>query len=231
MALLNPVYAAIVPFLFIVTVPLALFAGITTTLAFAVLICRVLVVYLDIALTLVNQSLLGVKIPLRLQQAAIRSNSPSPTRAGQSLSFRRRRRRPSSVSIGTITPVHDASLGLTPSVGAERDFEGVGGWRTGDDDAIWTTFNSRLELPDRQHNRNHHRSPSGGPTTPGEGGYLMMKRRNRSPEQATTKVPTSPNSSRTRTPSATRISFAAQNHSDSYFPLSMSSKPKKTSPI
>ncbi|TQS33551.1 hypothetical protein Golomagni_06100, partial [Golovinomyces magnicellulatus] len=205
MALLNPVNAAIVPFLFLVTVPLALFAGITTTLAFSVLICRVIVVYLDIALSLVNQSLAGVKIPLRLQQAAIRSNSPSPTRGQPSLSFRRRRRRPSSVSVGTITPVHghDASLGLTPSVGAERDYEGVGGWRIGDDDDIWTTINSRLELPDRHATRNHHRTPSGGPTTPGEGGYLMMKRRNRSPELSSPKMQTSPNSSRARTPSAT----------------------------
>jgi len=61
MALLNPVYAFVVPFLFVVTVPLAVFAGITTTIAFSVLILRVLAVYLDVALSFVPHYLGGRK--------------------------------------------------------------------------------------------------------------------------------------------------------------------------
>ncbi|KAK3192482.1 hypothetical protein K4F52_001281 [Lecanicillium sp. MT-2017a] len=249
MALINPVYAFVVPFLFVVTVPLAVFAGITTTLAFSVLICRVIIVYLDIALSLINRSLIGLKVPTHLHHAAARADTPSPTHSTANLVYhpRRRRRRPSSASIlsgGSITPVNngnDTGLGLIPSIGAERDFEGVGGWRVGDDD-IWTTINSRFELHDRQHARNHHRSPSGGgPTTPGDGGFLMMKRRTRSPESAAAAMtgplktaPTSPNCSRTRTPSASRVSFGGSSaFADGYFPFTMSSSKvpgKKQSP-
>lgn len=59
MAIPSPVYGLIVPFLCVVTLPLAIFAGITATLAFSVLMFRVLVVYLDIALSLLPQYLMG----------------------------------------------------------------------------------------------------------------------------------------------------------------------------
>ncbi|KAI9167190.1 hypothetical protein HJFPF1_03315 [Paramyrothecium foliicola] len=252
MALLNPVYAFFVPFLFVVTIPLALFAGITTLLAFSVLIFRVALVYLDIAISLVPQSIVGFKprryrpprqrlqLQPRAQQqqhrlniprlsptsTTIHSATPSPTLTPG----RRRRRRPSSASIisnGSTTPVGDGSLGLMPSVGPERDYEGIGGWRVGDDD-IWTTINSRLEFPDRRH---HHRSASGGAvTTPGEGSYLMMKGRTRSPEARASKPAISPNSSRARTPTGARISFAAVGGSDGYFPLTLSPKALKKQP-
>lgn len=233
MALLNPIYVLFVPFLFVVTVPMALFAGVTTTLAFSVLICRGILVYLDLAVSYVNRSLHGLKVPSRLHRAAARSDPPSPTPSYLALR-QRRRRRPSSVSSsilsgGSVTPVNDVGLGLTPSIGAERDYEGLGGWRVGDDE-IWTTINSRLELPDRQHARHHHRSPSGGgASTPGEGGMLMMKRRTRSPETKTAKAPgsagpASPNSSRTRTPSTSRVGFAPSLTQEGYFSLVMSPK-------
>lgn len=220
MALLNPVYAITIPFLFVVTVPLAVFAGITTTLAFSVLMLRVVVVYLDIALSLVPQCLGGRK-PRYLESAAApaspASSSPSPSLPP---SRRWRRRRSSSaLSAGSATPVSDGGLGLMPSIGPERDFEGLGGWRIGDDDRNWTMINSRLELPDRQHVRNHHRSPS-GPTTPADGGYLVMKGRTRSVE--TKRSSASPNSSRTRTPSGPYISFSKA-HSEGYFPSIMTS--------
>lgn len=234
MALLNPIYVLFVPFLFVVTVPMALFAGVTTTLAFSVLICRGILVYLDLALSYVNRSLHGLKVPSHLHQAAARSDPPSPTPSYLALR-RRRQRRPSSVSIlsgGTVTPVsNDVGLGLTPSIGAERDYEGLGGWRVGGDDEIWTTINSRLELPDRQHNRHHHRSPSGGgASTPGTGGdFLMMKRRTRSPETKAGKPPVSagpasPNSSRIRTPSTSRVGFGPSMTQEGYFSLVMSPK-------
>lgn len=57
-------------------------------------------------------------------------------------------------------------LGLSQSVGATRDFEGVGGWRLNnpnseEEDALWTKINSRLELP-AEHGRRHKRSLTGG---------------------------------------------------------------------
>jgi len=55
-------------------------------------------------------------------------------------------------------------LGLSQSIGAARDFEGVGGWRIGDredEEALWTSINSRLELP-AEHKRRHQRSHTSG---------------------------------------------------------------------
>jgi hypothetical protein len=222
MALLNPMYGFMVPFLFIFTIPLAILAGITTTLAFSVLILRVIIVYLDLAWALVPQYVFG-RTPGQLRYVS-KSPSASGSTSPADTSLHRRRRRPSSASVasaGTITPMSEAGLGLIPSVGIERDFEGVGGWRLGDDD-LWTQINSRLELPDnRPYGRNHQRSPSGGATTPGaEGGYLMMKSRNKSrntsPEAKASAV--SPNSSRTRTPTVVPAAFTSLGGDEGYFP-------------
>lgn len=254
MALLNPVYAFVVPFLFIVTVPLALLAGITTTFAFAVLIFRVIIVYLDVAFSLIPQSLASLKFQghyIRHQDQLAPASFASPTSSSirhslstssihqQSLFQRRRRRRPSStISIlstgGSTTPVGDYGLGLMPSVGPERDFEGIGGWRSGDDDDVWTAINSRMELPDRGFGRQHYRTPSGGgATTPGDGGVLMMKTRRRSPEsRGSAMTASSPNSCRARTPSASRIqNMTTMGNPDSYFLLNTSPKATKRMPV
>lgn len=232
MALLNPVYALLVPFLFVVTIPLAILAGITTTLAFSVLMFRVAVVYLDIAVNMVPQYVTGRRVypfPGRfmnsLLSAAMGQSStnniqpsqnslydsrpasgqttPSPTHhAATNITTNRnpavvrhhRRRRTSGASftsVGSITPIDDAagiglgskrnSFMMIPSVGIDRDFEGVGGWRLSDkngdaDDDAWAQLNSRLELPVEQQRRHHRRSHSGGgATTPGGGDYLVMK--------------------------------------------------------
>ncbi|KAL7962880.1 hypothetical protein V8C34DRAFT_268582 [Trichoderma compactum] len=235
MALLNPIYACIVPLLIVTTIPLAIFAGITTTFAFSVLIFRVFVVYLDIALSLVSQSLSHLtesatkahlrppRTPSSSSSVHSRNNSVSPS-ASSTLLKRHRRRRPSSsvCSAGSAAPASDIGLGLIPSVGAERDFEGVGGWRLGDDEA-WTTINSRSELPDRLHDRNHRRTLSGGPTGAADGGFLMMKGRARSPEKRMVST-ASPNSSKARAPSAPRLGMPGSSQTDSYFPMTMSSK-------
>jgi len=63
MALINPVHGLVVPFLCLFTIPLAIFAGITTTLAFSVLMFRVAVVYLDIALAMIPQYFMGRSKP------------------------------------------------------------------------------------------------------------------------------------------------------------------------
>jgi hypothetical protein len=262
MAIFNPVYALVIPSLFVVTVPLAILAGITTTLAFSVLILRVIVVYLDIALSLLPQSLASLHRRDIVDAAASPSphklpepRSSSPTLSSSSLkqqhALRRRRRRPSSTasaisgggSASSMVSVagggERGGLGLIPSIGPERDFEGIGGWRVGGDavdDEVWTTVNPKLEMPERPfgpHYHHHHRTPSsGGPTTPGEGGYLMMRTRNRSPEIRTgaaiaARAPSSPNSSRARTPTGPRLAFAPVNPAaDGYFALGGVASPK-----
>ena len=222
MGLLNPVHALTIPSVLLITIPLAIFAGITATLAFSVLIFRVLVVYLDLAFSLVPQSLPGLRsqsattqrVPSSTSAAAAASGS-SPTR--RQFHHRRRRSSASGFSGGSTSSLGERGLGLIPSVGAERDFEGVGGWRVGgeEDDELWSNVNLKLDMPERSPLigttvRQHHRTPSGGATTPGEGGYLMMKGRAHSPEaggMATVRASTSPNSSRARTPTGPRLTF------------------------
>ncbi|KUI56872.1 hypothetical protein VP1G_04159 [Cytospora mali] len=231
MAILNPVYGLIVPFLFVVTIPLAILAGITTTLAFSVLMFRVALVYIDIAVNMLPQYVAGRPVyplsrgyanastvstttpatstmPPSLSptststSAANGSGHNSPTTARQVVLTRHHKRRRASAasfnSIGSITPTDDNGVGngfinggskrnsfmmVPSSVGIDRDFEGVGGWRlngksANDDDDAWTHINSRLSLPLDHHWRHHHRSPSGaGTATPGgNGGEGLMMR-------------------------------------------------------
>ena len=242
MAILNPVYGIIIPFLFVVTTPLAILAGITTTLAFSVLMFRVALVYVDIGMNMAAQYVAGRPIhPLfrsHAEAGAISSAAPatsnapsspvsgggasghsSPTTSRQAAAVARhhRRRRASAASFNSfesITPTADdnnnnnnhshSGTGLAgggskrnsfvmmpSSVGMDRDFEGVGGWRLNgrgsaasaaaadDDDDAWTHINSRLSLPlDHHWRQHHHRSPSGaGTATPGGNGGdgLMMR--------------------------------------------------------
>lgn len=235
MAIINPVYALIVPFLFVFTIPLAICAGITTTLAFSVLMFRVAVVYVDIAINMVPQYLTGRRVypfprgyasallstteaSSNMPPSPVGSGTSSPPTSRQAVRHHRRRRTSGASlhSVGSITPVDDhiggSSLALggsggskrnsfmmIPSIGMDRDFEGVGGWRLGgrnpdDDDDAWTHINSRLELPLDYQRKHHQRSPSGGgATTPGGGNggeFLMMKSptsarsQDRSPEKS-----------------------------------------------
>lgn len=67
-------------------------------------------------------------------------------------------------------------LGLPQSVGPTRDYEGVGGWRLGDDasdEETWKKFNAKLELPS-DHAKRHRRSATGG--------SIGARRRSLSPE-------------------------------------------------
>ncbi|KAJ4390582.1 hypothetical protein N0V93_004178 [Gnomoniopsis smithogilvyi] len=293
MALLNPVYGLIVPFLFVVTIPLAILAGVTTTLAFTVLMFRVAVVYLDIAVNMVPQYVTGRRIfpfPGRymssLLNAAV-SNLPPPTASpvdsrptsGQSTPSpttttsrapvvrHHRRRRTSGASfnsVGSITPIDDGAAGigskrnsfmLIPSIGMDRDFEGVGGWRLNGrnpaDDEAWAQLNSRLELPLDQQRRHHRRSPSGGgaitPRGSTGGDYLMMKspRATRSKEESPentagrrgrdwgkASATMSPNSSRQRTPTGGMpppLTTIDSDASASYFPPVSSPKSARRS--
>jgi hypothetical protein len=190
MSHLNPVYAVIVPFLFIFTLPIALFASLTTALAFSVLFFRVLIVYVELALAVIPYYVLGLghtsssqtTNPKGISLALIQSRTGTSPPAA-----RRRKRRSNSSSSnlsikssgsGVVTPTRlsDTSLGfpLATSVGPTRDYEGVGGWRLDnrsdeDEDALWTGINSRLELPS-DHVRRHHRSLTGEAKSDAGGG-------------------------------------------------------------
>jgi len=235
MALINPVHGLVVPFLCIFTIPLAIFAGITTTLAFTILMFRVAVVYIDIGLGLIPQyftwrtkpqilperhdkqrlSRDGLKTPISPSGSGSRSGastppplsphsqtptflpsgykSPGSRRRKSSYGFgaafkhSRRSSQVSLASLGMITPIHGegeiapvTETGLTPSVGLDRDFEGVGGWRLDDcdDDGNWTNINSRLELPvERASFHRHQRSQSLGPVPPSDSAWVNPRYR------------------------------------------------------
>lgn len=241
MALINPIHGLVAPFLCIFTIPLAIFAGITTTLAFIVLMFRVAVVYIDIGLSLIPQYLTGrtkpqicpdshdqrrrsrdgLKTPISPSGSGSRSGASTPPSLsphsqtpsflvsgykspgarrrkssygfGAALRHSRRSSQASLASLGMITPIHGdeevapvAETGLTPSVGLDRDFEGVGGWRLDDreDDGNWTNINSRLELPvERASFHRHQRSQSLGPVPPSDAAWINPRyRTERSPE-------------------------------------------------
>jgi len=275
MALINPVHGLIVPFFCLFTIPLAVFASLTTALAFSVLMFRVAVVYFDMALALVPQYVMGRSRTQMLSPNNIHKDSQhgprtpisppssvssgsghstpnhyhgggsgqlgvdykSPGRRrkssygfGSALRHSRHSSQASMASIGTITPIREGEItpfnepgpapgsssfgetGLAPSVGIDRDFEGIGGWRLDEhDDSDWANINSRLELPTERASfvHQHRRSQSAGPTTPGEAAtWMMMKspghQASRMPEDrdwernASKKTTPSPNGARSK---------------------------------
>lgn len=130
-------------------------------------------------------------------------------------------------SLGTISPIYESravaemmatipgDACLTPSVGMDRDFEGVGGWRIDDgddeDNKAWTNINSRLELPfegSSPYSRRHQRSRSMGPVVPTETAWLATvdaqaggEKAERGPDKP---QPVRANSSRVRTKKTTQ---------------------------
>ncbi|KAI9645585.1 hypothetical protein NHQ30_006327 [Ciborinia camelliae] len=219
MKLFSAFYAIILPFLFFFTVPIAIFASITTTFAFCVLCFRVIVVYIELALAVIPYYLCGPKADIKVIQSkrAIYNPPTSPVR-------RKKRRNSASSSqsaTGSITPVptrilkgSESMLGLCQSVGFSRDYEGVGGWRLddsgSDDDALWTNMNSRLELP-ANHGRRHHQRSLTSSSLPSE------ELKSRSAEATM-------NTSRTRTPPSIGSGLGGE----SYFPtMTPSPKAKK----
>ncbi|KAL2021920.1 hypothetical protein VTK56DRAFT_6339 [Thermocarpiscus australiensis] len=210
----TAVRAVLLAAFFILAMPLAIFAGFTTVLAFAVLWLRVVRVYVGMALAIVP-SWLGRKTGTSPEIADLRpvdrsriahdslrspspagsagssgSDTPSPRSVPQApinwgssywtfgywgsgyISPRRRRsscrnagllpsRRSSSQSLDSIRenevatelpPPQLVDVCITPSIGMDRDFEGIGGWRFDDreDDDVWDNINSRLEMPNER---------------------------------------------------------------------------------
>jgi hypothetical protein len=168
----NPVYA-VAPFILLsISVPLAVFAVITTSIAISLLSFRALIVYFQLAMAIIGAWL----SPPPSKQIARRRTPPTSLSTRQSPT-RQRHRRSSTVSTASSL---DASItaqrprlshknnSLTALIGTSeltRDFEGVGGWRVpGDDDeeALWMGINSRLQLPAEIPTRRHKRSLTGG---------------------------------------------------------------------
>ncbi|KAG8627184.1 hypothetical protein KVT40_004667 [Elsinoe batatas] len=178
------------PIILLLSIPLTLFALLTTTLALLTLLLRVSIIYLELLLAVIQSFLLPSPPPTK--PLSLRPSSPLlPT--NQPLRHHARRRTSSSSS---TTSLHTPSFGpgapgqrLTkpPSLASllgtttPRDYESVGGWRLtsadSDEEALWTGINSRLELPAltvpspgnlaRDHHgagggRYHHRSLTGG---------------------------------------------------------------------
>ncbi|KAK5109642.1 hypothetical protein LTR62_006879 [Meristemomyces frigidus] len=109
--------AIFLPFVLAMAVPLAIFATITSTIAFWVLFYRASMVLVEIFFTLLVHWL-----PLRLSKARVEP-PPSPTDLSKSVKYTASRSRRNSRSNGDGMPT--SLTGLLPL----RDYEGVGGWR------------------------------------------------------------------------------------------------------
>ncbi|KAH3971734.1 hypothetical protein HBI80_093320 [Parastagonospora nodorum] len=169
----NPVYAFAPLILLSISIPLAIFATITTTIAFFLLFCRVFVVYIELVVAIVGAWLSPEppkKLPLPVQHSPTAS-TPAP------LAVTRHRQLYSSLGISipsqnivvpAVKPgrldISNGMLQTTNTSDVPRDYEGVGGWRTpgnDDEEALWMGMNSRLQLPGESPARRHHRSQSG----------------------------------------------------------------------
>ncbi|GAP86864.1 hypothetical protein SAMD00023353_2400010 [Rosellinia necatrix] len=237
MPLFNPLKLFVFPFVFLVALPLALCAGATTILAFLVLFLRLFLVYFDLGLETLRYILLGHGTQARyiasrstpaITPASSTHPTPIPSPASATFGHRRRARRPGSggngSGSGSITPVSgfdDVFAVTTPSIGLERDFEGVGGWRLDNvDEQQWYNLNSRLLNPYRRH---HFRSQSGGAVLAGPASARAITRSGsvtgaHSPER--TKRPlSSGRSSASRMLGSNMPQGLTKADEDGYFPL------------
>jgi hypothetical protein len=167
----NPLYAFAPLILFLVSIPLTVFAIITTSMAVAVLCCRGLVVYFNLGTALLTVWLSPPsKSPTMDQQPLL--PPPSPEKPSP---LRHRNRRSSNTSnessqdtaiVGSHIPHKSGSFTtLSCNNDMTRDYEGVGGWRDPGDEneeALWMSINGRLELPAGPPVRRHRRSLTGG---------------------------------------------------------------------
>ncbi|KAI1119445.1 hypothetical protein F5Y14DRAFT_3559 [Nemania sp. NC0429] len=203
----SPLKLFVFPFAFLAALPLALCAGVTTILAFLVLFLRLFLVYFDVGLETLRHVLVGPatqgryitvrgatpRFPpsslgttltltfVRQCQSRRPSTSSPPPPSPVASTSRHRRRAKRQGSSGSITPISgfDGLSSVTPSIGLERDFEGVGGWRLESvDEQQWYNLNSRLENPYRRH---HFRSQSGSAAVPG---IIVAKPGSHSPERS-----------------------------------------------
>lgn len=202
MGLVNPFKFCLVSVLSLLTLPLALLAGLTTFLAFSVLLVRISLFYVDFLVSFLPTYIFGRHTYSRRLRAAKPSPilAPSPALSSTSPYARRRARRPSAaspISADAFTPAAaQHGLGLMATPGMDRDFEGLGGWRDGegDDDERWMNINSRFRIEGPvAPGQNHFRTLSGGRISRA----AEYDSASRSPGSST---PVSPNTSKVRRP-------------------------------
>lgn len=171
----NPLHA-IAPFaLLILSVPLAVFAIITTSIGITLLSLRALIVYFQLATALVAATISPPSTkrshPIIRYPSRFSPEQTSPLRKHSHYGSEG-----SNASQDTITstvrarPLTRKSDSLTALVGTSdmtQDFEGVGGWRvTADDEeeALWMGGTPRRQTPVEGTTRRHQRSLTGGAT-------------------------------------------------------------------
>ncbi|KAI2635446.1 hypothetical protein GGS21DRAFT_515896 [Xylaria nigripes] len=183
----SPLKFIAFPFVFLFALPLALCAGVTTVLAFFILFFQLFLVYFDVSLETLRYIFIGHATQSRyiaprniltISSDSSSNSTPLPSPSAATNRHRRRVKPYGNAGSAPMTPTFGVGFStVAPSIGLERDFEGVGGWRLagGDvdtdttDDQQWLTHNSRLANPYRRH---HFRSQSGGailsgPAAPG----------------------------------------------------------------
>jgi len=152
------------PVILLFSLPLAIFAVVTTTFALCILFVRASVVYAELLAAFIQAYLIPSSLSLK-QQEQMRNYS-FPTSPSAFRGYSPPSRRPSrSSSVGSVPgvflhgpghPLHIKSRSTVTLFSndlngmSNRDYEGVGGWRVqGDDEeeALWMGINSRLDLP------------------------------------------------------------------------------------
>jgi len=199
LSLWNPVYA-VTPFILLsVSIPLAFFAVVTTSIAVSLHSFRAITVYCRLSIAIIGAWLspsASNPVPLR---APLMPSSARHSPTGQ----RHRRASTASTTSSQDAALHSAHTSrllkhknnsLTALIGTSeltRDFEGVGGWRVpGDDDeeALWMGINSRLQLPAETPTRRHPRSLTGG-ASPGQRWSAGSEAFRMSPVQSRARTP------------------------------------------
>ncbi|EUC29660.1 hypothetical protein COCCADRAFT_8163 [Bipolaris zeicola 26-R-13] len=199
----SPVYA-VAPFVLLsISIPLAFFALVTTSIAITLLSLRALAIYFRLAVAIVGAWLSPLPPS---KHNPLRRSRPVPASARHSpKSVHQRSRRtsitgtasiqgPGAYSAQSTNFLQRKNNSLTALIGTSeltRDFEGVGGWRVaGDDDeeALWMGINSRLELPAETPTRRRRLSYT-GTASPGQRLSIGSEILRMSPVQSRSRTP------------------------------------------
>ena len=157
--------------IFTLSIPLAVLAVFTSSIAFVGLLLRAILVYAELGSILVRSHIFfrpssksRVRGPKSTSNAPVAQNQQQQHQQQQQ---RRRRHRTISQASSLEQSFSRGESGDADSVNGQverpasvRDFEGVGGWRflrAGEDDTQWTLLNSRLELPATSERKRRHR--------------------------------------------------------------------------
>ncbi|KAH6629335.1 hypothetical protein C7974DRAFT_472153 [Boeremia exigua] len=164
----NPLYA-VAPFIIVtVSVPLAIFAVATTSIALSLLAFRGFIVYTQLGTALLGAWLSPTPskpVPVQRPYLSERSSPPRNRNRRNSSNGSGTSLQDSMVSASRLGPKSGSFTALLGEGSPTRDYEGVGGWRdTGneDEEALWMGMNSRLQLPAATSGRRHQRRHTGG---------------------------------------------------------------------